>query len=280
MVSPLGMSSSSSDDDDGTNVFVLDTGSKNWRAGLAGDDCPSFEIPSSANPQDLNLGIDIENISTNDFNWNPDRICYSHRDSLLNEDHFVSLMGYTLDKLVERHNKYVKSVEDAFILQTEPIIPSKDIKHRLTELMMEKFCVKGYSVAPTPVLNVYSSGRITALNFESGHHITQTAVIYKGYLPEGTANRIDFGGGDLTEFLREKLSLPDKSYGFYDQAKRNLLLTRNNKFKLPDGKVITCDNSDVIEQCGELLFSDCLPPHFNNHINLNNILDLRHDNEM
>ena len=79
-------------------------------------------------------------------------------------------------------------------------------RERISEIMFEKYKVPALYFAPKPVLSLYASGKSTGLVVQMGHSVTQAVPIFEGFPLHHAIVRMNFGGLDLTEFLKKQLT--------------------------------------------------------------------------
>lgn len=81
----------------------------------------------------------------------------------------------------------------------------KSNRERIAEIMFEKYKVPALYFASKPVLSLYASGKSTGLVLQMGHSVTQAVPIYEGFPLSHAIVRMNFGGADLTEYLKLQL---------------------------------------------------------------------------
>ena len=132
----------------------------------------------------------------------------------------------------------------------------------------------GIFFASQPLLSLFSTSATSGTVLESGEGVTQSCVVYEGYSIPSSYERYNYGGKDVTEFLRDLLK--KKGYHFYNstelkiinEIKENLcyleINKRNNSYKktiniknspyyLPDGSNISIGEERILAP--ELLFN-------------------------
>jgi actin-related protein len=151
--------------------------------------------------------------------------------------------------------------------------PSKN-REQITHTLVDNLGVPGIFFASQPLLSLFSTSATSGTVLESGEGVTQSCVVYEGYSIPSSYERYNYGGKDVTEFLRDLLK--KKGYHFYNstelkiinEIKENLcyleINKRNNSYKkainiknspyyLPDGSNISIGEERVLAP--ELLFN-------------------------
>jgi len=90
--------------------------------------------------------------------------------------------------------------------------------------------------ASQPILSLFSTSNTSGIILESGDAVTQSCIAYEGYSLPNTFERFDFGGGDVTQYL--KLLLKMKGYKLYNSNEYRLINDMKEKycFFLPEDK--------------------------------------------
>ena len=167
-----------------------------------------------------------------------------------------------------------QEIKEHPVLITEPILnPSKN-REQITHTLVDNLGVPGIFFASQPLLSLFSTSATSGTVLESGEGVTQSCVVYEGYSIPSSYERYNYGGKDVTEFLRDLLK--KKGYHFYNstelkiinEIKENLcyleINKRNNSYKktnhiksspyyLPDGSNISIGEERVLAP--ELLFN-------------------------
>ena len=66
------------------------------------------------------------------------------------------------------------------VLLTDVPLNSKKAREKMTQIMFEKFSVKGFYIQTQAVLSLFASGRTTGIVVESGHDISHTVPVFEG----------------------------------------------------------------------------------------------------
>ena len=65
---------------------------------------------------------------------------------------------------------------------TDVPLNDKKSREKMTQIMFEKFSVKGFYIQTQAVLSLFASGRTTGIVVESGHDISHTVPVFEGSL--------------------------------------------------------------------------------------------------
>jgi len=190
--------------------------------------------------------------------------------SFENESDILTIFSHIFTKL----GLNSQEIKEHPVLITEPILnPSKN-REQITHTLVDNLGVPGIFFASQPLLSLFSTSATSGTVLESGEGVTQSCVVYEGYSIPSSYERYNYGGKDVTEFLRDLLK--KKGYHFYNstelkiinEIKENLcyleINKRNNSYKktnhiksspyyLPDGSNISIGEERVLAP--ELLFN-------------------------
>lgn len=135
------------------------------------------------------------------------------------------------------------------ILLTETVCVSKADREKMTQIMFETFNASSVYLANQPILSLYACGLYDGLILSSGYGVTQIAPSKGGNLIPSANQRIDIGGSDLTQKLRDLLQAESTSVSeeVAKEIKESSCYVASDKnaapetkpYKLPDGKEIT-----------------------------------------
>ena len=190
--------------------------------------------------------------------------------SFENESDILTIFSHIFTKL----GLNSQEIKEHPVLITEPILnPSKN-REQITHTLVDNLGVPGIFFASQPLLSLFSTSATSGTVLESGEGVTQSCVVYEGYSIPSSYERYNYGGKDVTEFLRDLLK--KKGYHFYNstelkiinEIKENLcyleINKRNDSYKktnhiksspyyLPDGSNISIGEERVLAP--ELLFN-------------------------
>eukprot|EP01084_Bolivina_argentea_P279044 476999_1 len=161
-------------------------------------------------------------------------------------------------------------------LLIEPILSTKKQSLKILEICFEKFNLNALFLATDALCALYASGGNTGLSVSSGHGITSVVPIYEGYVIPHAAQKLEYGGNDITNYLKDKLNLNGlfrsllSENKFADSLKQKLSYIATDfkiekqhtmferiVYRLPDGSEI---------EVGQERF-ECCEQLFNNNMN-------------
>ena len=190
--------------------------------------------------------------------------------SFENESDILTIFSHIFTKL----GLNSQEIKEHPVLITEPILnPSKN-REQITHTLVDNLGVPGIFFASQPLLSLFSTSATSGTVLESGEGVTQSCVVYEGYSIPSSYERYNYGGKDVTEFLRDLLK--KKGYHFYNstelkiinEIKENLcyleinklnnsykktINIKNSPYYLPDGSNISIGEERVLAP--ELLFN-------------------------
>ena len=222
-----------------TNI-IMDTGNWSCKIGISTEDFPRAVIPTLASdteiPEDLLFGKNALDSSNNKGTKN-----------LLN---CGNVQNWNLMELFWKQAFKTSLQNDAII---NPVLvnfypnSNKFTKEKQVQIFFENFNVPNYFAISNSQLILYSSGRVTGLVLDSGHHVTSVVPVIDGTPQYWCQSTINFGGNDITQFLAtspltcKNLSQEIKerhckvSLDFEREIAENKLSSAQNLITLPDG---------------------------------------------
>jgi actin-related protein len=259
----------------GVNAVVIDNGSGNIKAGVAGDDAPRSVFPSVvAYPK-----------------YEETMVGMGHKESLVGDEaqgmRGVMKLNYPIDHGIVTNWDDMEKIwshtftselrvnpEEHPVMLTEAPANPKANREKMTQIMFESFNVPKLYISIQAVLSLYASGRTTGLVVDSGDGVTHTVPIYEGYALPHAVKRIDLAGRDLTDWMmklltergefrpstsaereitrdiKEKLAYVAEDF---DAEMKKDVKTLEKPYQLPDGNTITIGNERF--RCPEALFN-------------------------
>ena len=252
-------------------MVVLDIGSQLSKVGTAGSNKPAVIFQSMVAKHKHNGSRAIGSLSTNGTN---------NKNKLSNYQ-----CSYPIDRgIVKNYDDYESIIHSIFYdklqinpaeynaLMIEPILSPKHHSTKIAEICFEKFDFNALFLAQDALCALYASGGNTGLSISSGHGVTTVVPIYEGYVLPHAAQKLDYAGGDISNFLKDKLNLHGmfrsqlSENKFADSLKQKLgyvaqdyqlekqhTMFERIVYRLPDGSEIEVGQERF--QCTETLFS-------------------------
>ncbi|CAB3373601.1 actin-like [Cloeon dipterum] len=167
-------------------------------------------------------------------------------------DDMILLWQYAFKEVLR-----VNPEEHPVLLSEQPLVPPVN-REKMTQVLFETFNVPKMYVASQPVLTLFSIGKITGLNVDTGLDATYAVPINNGFVVREGVRRVDLGGHDLTAFMQRSI----EQKGVLTQHANTLVhhlcfvaqdleteLTSPNlqvSYQLPDGQVVNVGPERVL----------------------------------
>jgi centractin len=87
------------------------------------------------------------------------------------------------------------------VLLTEPILNPYANRERMAEIFFETYTAPAVFICSQALLSLYASGKATGVVLDCGDGVCQCTSVYDGFMLNNTAQRIDMGGREVTEYL-------------------------------------------------------------------------------
>lgn len=192
-----------------------------------------------------------------------------HRGIFQSEEDMRAIMSKVYSDLGYNNNKRP-------MLYTEPIFTAKTQKKRILKMGFDTLETESILFANQCSLALIAYGKTDGLVLESGEGLTQIATIYGGYKIESACSKYEFGGYDVSQYLKKLLTKHEVSLHptsewhilneikttigkvaqnegdlekYYQQDKNSRKVT---EYHLPDGEVLKLTDRELL--CGEVLF--------------------------
>ena len=197
-------------------------------------------------------------------------IKYPLEHGIFNEtDDIETLLDYIYTNL----DINLSEIKEHPVLIAEPLLNPKENRQNIAKVLFDTHKIEYLFFASQPVLSLYSTSSASGAVLESGEGVTQSCIIYDGYLIPNSNKRINLGGKDVTEYLQYLLNLKgyelNNSDGFYITKKikeeigevsidENISNNKdiNKKYILPDDNEIDIGEERFL--ASELLFNPML----------------------
>eukprot|EP01084_Bolivina_argentea_P121582 215463_1 len=240
--------------DEDSAVIVIDNGAFNLRAGFAGTDYPTCV---------LNTALDYSAMAR-------PMIEKKKREALPSPIKHGVIIDF--DKMEKSWNQLFNDFhvepENRDLLLTESIYNTTSNRSKTAEIMFEKFNISSFNLESCSLLAMYGAGRSTGCILDVGYDQTRVVCINKGKILHHTADVLDIGGKNITEYLQKLMQ--ERGYDSMDNVNivrdmqhKKCFITEfsldsiNDKetqksYELPDGQILTIG----IERCKapEILF--------------------------
>jgi Actin len=204
-------------DNEAEGNIVFDIGSHNVRCGFAGDDQPEAVFSSNSQHAGGGQNGDIVSPGGEVADWDGYLALLERALRFVGlEDNVRTAAGNAGNGggnargFVASDTEWDVSLRDRCVLCVVPLHATNGFKDRLLELVFEQLNATAAYLSDAPLLSLYAHGRTTGLSCVWGAGSLQAKAIFEGYtMPDaaGTAARIDFGGRNLAERLRERLAV-------------------------------------------------------------------------
>ena len=188
------------------------------------------------------------------------------------EKDIFSIFNHIYSKL----NINSQEIKEHPVLITEPILNPRINREKISQLLFDNLGVPALFFASQPILSLFSTSVTSGIILESGEGVTQSCVVFEGYSIPFSFERYNYGGKDVTEYLKNMLK--KRGYNFYNSTeiklvndiKEKMCYLETNKradlvnakksvnkklsqYYLPDGNNITI--YDEITLAPEILFN-------------------------
>jgi actin-related protein 2 len=216
-------------------VIIIDNGSGYIKAGLSYDKEPRVTIPNIIGRQLLRHGEQISSSSQNQLKqlMIGDEVLpfrslleLSHpmtEGIIQSTDDLELLWEYTLSKKLN-----IDDYKDRKIIITEAPLNPFENKHKIVELLFEKFRFEFANIEPQAKLSLFCEGIDTGLVLDSGDGVTHCIPISRGVILHNFIERLNIAGRHITEYLIRLLQ--KKGYSFNSSADFETIREIKEKF--------------------------------------------------
>ena len=245
-------------------AVVMDNGSRQCKAGMAGTKRPSVRIHLPLQPETSPTprNDDLVQRRNNVHLVNP-----VVRGVISDWDALEDLWNHVF------HNELRVNPANHNLMLADVPLNLRAVRETMAEIAFEVFHCPALHIAHQPTLSLFSSGRVSGMVVEVGEGVTHCTPCYQGYILPHATSRMDLAGGDITKLLQELLQADGVDL-------RNNHLVNNIKkgccyvpmdfacemepedehrvvdFKLPDGSRLVLGQD--LRRCPEILFQPAL----------------------
>ena len=264
--------------------IIIDLGSSEIKAGFSGEDKPSLIFKSFIGEpkyKDVFSSIYKENKEIKQYIGED---CLKNigllklhnpikHGILVNEQEIIPLFNHIYSKLGINTDER----REHPLIITEPLLNPYSNREKIANSLFDYIGIPSIFFASQPILSLFSTSATTGIILESGEGVSQSCIIYEGYSLPNTYERYDFGGGDVTEYL--KLAMKKKGYQLFNSNEYRLISDMKEKYcfflpqkynlnienvkkalnskkinyYLPDGTIITLGDERIL--ASEILFN-------------------------
>ena len=215
--------------------IIIDLGSSEIKAGLSGEEKPSVKFKSYLgepkfkkvfSPLYKNPEMKVQYIGEDCFkNIGLKKIRHPINHGIITNDqdimpifnHIYSKLGINTDERREHP-----------LIITEPLLNPYSNREKIANSLFDYIGIPSIFFASQPILSLFSTSATTGIILESGEGVSQSCIIYEGYSLPNTYERYDFGGGDVTEYL--KLAMKKKGYQLFNSNEYRLISDMKEKY--------------------------------------------------
>ncbi|XP_020622589.1 actin-related protein 2-like [Orbicella faveolata] len=197
-------------DSKGRKIIVCDAGTESIKCGFADSNIPAHIIPSMVGKRciddskrevnavkDMMVGDEArKHCRKQKMNYPVDNI-----GIVRNWEDMKHLWDYAFGE-----TKLNVDPKTCKILLTEPPMYPMLTREKTIEIMFEDYKFEGVSIGIQPILTLYARGLLTGVVIDCGDGSTHISPVCEGLLLPDLTKRLDIGGRDITNYLRE---LPD-----------------------------------------------------------------------
>lgn len=215
--------------------IIIDLGSSEIKAGFSGEDKPSLIFKSFIGEpkyKDVFSSIYKENKEIKQYIGED---CLKNigllklhnpikHGILVNEQEIIPLFNHIYSKLGINTDER----REHPLIITEPLLNPYSNREKIANSLFDYIGIPSIFFASQPILSLFSTSATTGIILESGEGVSQSCIIYEGYSLPNTYERYDFGGVDVTEYL--KLAMKKKGYQLFNSNEYRLISDMKEKY--------------------------------------------------
>ena len=208
--------------------IIVDIGSGEIKAGFSGEENPKVIFPNCfgepkykkilrtfGNEQEINdqfIGEDCDKYMGLIKLRSPVKhgVFENEQDIIAVFNHLYSKLGINSQEIKEHP-----------VLVTEPLLNPYTNREKIAYSLIDNLGVPAIFFASQPILSLFSTSSTSGTVLESGEGVTQSCVIYEGYSIPCSYERYNYGGADVTEYLKNLLK--KRGYHFYNSTEFRLV---------------------------------------------------------
>ena len=209
--------------------IIIDIGSGKVKAGFSGEENPKIVFNNYFGEPKYNKVLhsyDKEDININEQYIGDDcdkffgviKLRYPvNRGVFEKEEDILSLFNHIFAKL----DLNSEEIKEHPVLITEPILNPKSNREKISQILLDKLGIPSIFFASQPILSLLSTSATSGIILESGDGVSQSCCICEGYSIPCSYERYNYGGKDVTEYL--KTMLRKRGYNFYNSSEIKLV---------------------------------------------------------
>ncbi|KAM9320098.1 actin-1-like [Gastrophryne carolinensis] len=234
-------------------IVIFDSGSGLCKAGFSGDQAPTSVIMSLVGRCRPTSKYSLMGITKKDYYIGEEAQTLRGVLSLKYPlEHGVVKNWEDMEKIwkyMYKRELQVKSSERPVLLTEAPQNPTRN-REIMAQVMFEKFKVPALYVASEPTMALYAYGRTSGILLDIGAGVTYTCPTYDGYQITHAEKRQNFGGRDITNYLRNLVR--ENGISFMSSSEKEI--AREIKEKLcyvaldPKQEALKCEEINNVQQ--------------------------------
>ena len=225
--------------------IIIDIGSGEIKAGFSGEDSPKVffknyigepkykKVLSAFNSEDKEINAHYIGEDCGKF-MGILKLRHPVKHGIFSSDQdILSIFNYIYSKL----GLGTEEIEQHPLLVTEPLLNPYTNREKIANLLFDNLGVPALFFASQPILSLFSTSNTSGTVLESGEGVTQSCVVCEGFSLPNSYERYDYGGADVTEYL--KILLKKKGYQFYNSTEFRLVneIKENSCFCISNKKI-------------------------------------------
>ena len=184
-----------------TESCIIDMGSDTIKAGLSSEEKPSLTFKSVIGTPKFNkilpTGTEMEVVGPSKDIRGLYKLSRPIKRGLISNMSDAKL----LFNKVYNELKLVNHKDVPIFLTESPFTPKKQ-KAEIAELLFESYDAPSIFFGTQGVLSLYAFGKTDGIVLETGGGVTQVVPIYNGYKLDHAVEKINFGGEDVSNYLK------------------------------------------------------------------------------
>ena len=229
--------------------IIIDLGSSEIKAGFSGEEKPKVIFKSYiGEPKSNKVFSALYKVNQGKIEQYIGEDCFKNigllklrhpinHGILSNEQDIMPLFNYIYAKL----GINTEEISEHPLLITEPLLNPFSNREKIANALFDYLGIPSVFFASQPILSLFYNSSTSGIILESGEAVSQSCIVYEGYSLPNTYERYDYGGGDVTEYLR--LLLKKKGYKLFHSNEYRLISDMKEKFCffLPENKNLDFD---------------------------------------